>query len=264
MAKDDDPVNPFGMRGRRPAQKRKASRRAPGRRPDMRPPPPVRPPPPATPVTPGPQLPGAPRIQAPPIPEPEVPSISPPESVPQTVAQESAAAVSEPPPATEPVKVEQTAELEVDLEVISGEPEIAEDDEGVEEGEDESEDESPKPPASHPDAIPDLKIPAIKEEAGGPPFRRRRQRVKTPSKRTTKLDRRRYMDYKVDMREILEQEDVPEEHRANVLGTTWARGERTGISDAEDYVNEKLSEEVLTDAAAQRILTVLRRYTTKR
>ena len=178
------------------------------------------------------------------------------------MAQESAAEVAEPPPTTEPVDAEQMAELEVDLEVISGEPEIVEDDEGGEV--DEGEDESPKPPALNPDAVPELKIPAIKEEAGGPPFRRRRQRVKTPSKRTTKLDRRRYMDYKVDLREILEEEDVPEEHRANVLGTTWARGERTGISDAEDYVNEKLSEGVLTDAAAQRILTVLRRYTTKR
>ena len=87
---------------------------------------------------------------------------------------------------------------------------------------------------------------------------------KTVSKRTTKLDRRRYMEYKVDLREILEEEDVPEEHRANVLGTTWARGERSGITAAEDYVNEKLAEGVLTDAAAQRILSVLRRYTTKR
>jgi hypothetical protein len=72
------------------------------------------------------------------------------------------------------------------------------------------------------------------------------------------------MEYKVDLREILEEEDVPEEHRANVLGTTWARGERSGITAAEDYVNEKLAEGVLTEESAQRILKVLRRYTTRR
>ena len=262
MAKDDDPVNPFGMRGRRPAPKRKASRRTQGRRPDVRPPPPVRPPAPATPVTPGPQVPGAPGPQVAPVPVPAVPPTPPPESVPESVEQESEPEISEEPPAAEPVTAEQTAGLEVELDVISDEPEIVETEEDGEE--DGSEEQPPDPLAPHPDAVPELKIPQIKSETGGPPFRRRRQRVKTPSKRTTKLDRRRYMEYKVDMREILKEEDVPEEHRANVLGTTWARGERTGISDAEDYVNEKLAEGVLTDAAAQRILSVLRRYTTKR
>ena len=261
MAKDD-PVNPFAMRGRRPAPKRKASRRTTERRPDVRPPPLVRPPPPATPVTPGPQVPAEPGAQVAPAPEPVVPSTTPTESAPQTVAQESAAQAPEPQPTTEPVSAESTAELEVEVEVTSAVPEI---DQGDEDDEGNAlKDESLEPVNLHPDAIPELIIPKIKEEAGGPPFRRRRQQVKTPSKRTTKLDRRKYMDYKVDMREILEEEDVPEEHRANVLGTTWARGERTGISDAEGYVNEKLSDGVLTEAAAQRILKVLRRYTTKR
>ena len=72
------------------------------------------------------------------------------------------------------------------------------------------------------------------------------------------------MDYKVDLREILDEENVPEEHRANVLGTTWARGERAGIKDAEDYVKGKFAEGVLSEAAAQRINDVLKRYTTKR
>ena len=279
MAKDDDPVNPFGMRGRRPAPKRKAGRRTPERRPDIRPPPPVRPPPPATPVTPGPQIPPVPGAQVPPVPGPSVPSITPPEPVPEPVveesvaeiAEESAAEISEEPPAAEPITAGPTAETEVELEVISDKPEIVERDEPaiVEDEEHDGEEgvdaeDPPEPTILHPDAIPELTIPKIKEEVGGPPFRRRRQRVKTPSKRVTKLDRRKYMEYKVDLREILEEEDVPEEHRANVLGTTWARGERSGITAAEDYVNEKLAEGVLTEESAQRILKVLRRYTTRR
>ena len=269
MAKDDDPVNPFGMRGRRPAPKRKAGRRTPERRPDIRPPPPVRPPPPATPVTPGPQIPPVPG--APPVPGPAVPPITPPEPVPEPVVEESVAEISEEPTPAEPISAGPTAETEVELEVISDEPEIVERDEpAIVEGEEHDGEEGvdaedpPEPKILHPDAIPELTIPKIKEEVGGPPFRRRRQRVKTPSKRVTKLDRRKYMEYKVDLREILEEEDVPEEHRANVLGTTWARGERSGITAAEDYVNEKLAEGVLTEKSAQRILKVLRRYTTRR
>lgn len=238
------------MRGGRPTQKKKGGRKVTERRHSVLPPPAVRPPPPATPVTPGPQVPS--------IPGSDVPPTTPPEPIPEEVAPESEPEIIEEPPAAEAVIAEPTAELEVVPDTTT--EEVEDSDEGV----DDDEVLVPESPNLHPDAVPGLEIPKIPEEHGAPPFRRRRQRVKIPSKRVIKLDRRKYMDYKVDLREILEEENVPEEHRANVLGTTWARGERTGINDAEDYVKGKLAEGILTEAAAQRILSVLKRYTTKR
>ena len=238
------------MRGGRPTQKKKGGRKVTERRHSVLPPPAVRPPPPATPVTPGPQVPS--------ITESDVPPTTPPEPIPEDVAQESVSEIIEEPPAAEAVVVEPSVVMEVVPDTAIVEVELGEDEEA------DDEEVAPEPLDLHPDAVPKLEIPKIPEEHGGPPFRRRRQRVKIPSKRVVKLDRRRYMDYKVDLREILEEENVLEEHRANVLGTTWARGERTGINDAEDYVKDKLAEGVLSEAAAQRILAVLKRYTTKR
>lgn len=96
-------------------------------------------------------------------------------------------------------------------------------------------------------------------------FRPRRRKVKPPpAKRVTKLNRRKYMDYKVDMRELLEEEDVPDEHRANVLGTIWAKGERAGIGAALDYLQEKQDEGILSESAANRIRKVVKSYRTER
>jgi len=78
------------------------------------------------------------------------------------------------------------------------------------------------------------------------------------------LNRRKYMYFKVDLREIMEEENVPDEHRANVLGSTWAKGERSGIGAALEYVNDKEEEGVLSEAAANRIRTVLKSYRTER
>jgi hypothetical protein len=117
--------------------------------------------------------------------------------------------------------------------------------------------------------LPDLQLTqhfvptAAKKERGKP--RPRRRKVKPPpAKRVVKLNRRKYMDFKVDLREIMEEENVPDEHRANVLGSTWAKGERSGIDAALEYVNEKEDEGVLSESAANRIRTVLKSYRTER
>jgi len=123
---------------------------------------------------------------------------------------------------------------------------------------------TPESKKVHPDIqIPKHFIQPAKKERGKP--RPRRRKVKPPpAKRVVKLNRRKYMDFKVDLREIMEEENVPDEHRANVLGSTWAKGERSGIDAALEYVNEKEDEGVLSDAAANRIRKVLKSYRTER
>jgi len=124
--------------------------------------------------------------------------------------------------------------------------------------------ESPEPVKVHPDLqlTQHFVQPPKKEKGKGRP---RRRKVKPPpAKRVVKLNRRKYMDFKVDLREIMEEENVPDEHRANVLGSTWAKGERSGIDAALEYVNEKEDEGILSEPAANRIRRVLKSYRTER
>ncbi|HHZ73701.1 MAG TPA: hypothetical protein EYN58_00675 [Candidatus Poseidoniales archaeon] len=90
--------------------------------------------------------------------------------------------------------------------------------------------------------------------------KRKTRASSAPSKRVVKLNRRKYMEFKVDVREIMEEENVDEEHRANLLGSTWAKGERKGIDAAIEFVEEKLEEQIISDKTAERIIKVLKGY----
>ena len=90
--------------------------------------------------------------------------------------------------------------------------------------------------------------------------KRKTRASSAPSKRVVKLNRRKYMEFKVDVREIMEEENVDEEHRANLLGSTWAKGERQGIDAAIEFVEEKLEEQIVSDKTAERIIKVLKGY----
>lgn len=90
--------------------------------------------------------------------------------------------------------------------------------------------------------------------------KRKTRSSSAPSKRVVKLNRRKYMEFKVDVREILEEENVDEEHRANLLGSTWAKGERQGIDAAIEFVEEKLEDEIISNKTAERIIKVLKGY----
>ena len=90
--------------------------------------------------------------------------------------------------------------------------------------------------------------------------KRKTRASSAPSKRVVKLNRRKYMEFKVDVREIMEEENVDEEHRANLLGSTWAKGERQGIDAAVEFVEEKLEEQTISDKTAERIIKVLKGY----
>ena len=90
--------------------------------------------------------------------------------------------------------------------------------------------------------------------------KRKARAAAPPTKRIQKLNRRKYMEFKVDIREIMDEENVMEEHRANLLGSTWAKGERQGIHAAIEFVEEKLEDQIITDNVAERMIKVLKGY----
>ena len=60
-----------------------------------------------------------------------------------------------------------------------------------------------------------------------------------------KLDRRKYLEYKYVARELLDNDAISEEHRSNVLGQIWAKGERIGVSEAIEFITQKEEELIL-------------------
>jgi len=114
--------------------------------------------------------------------------------------------------------------------------------------------------------------PFKKKAGGGPrpaPQRRggrwnKRNKPQGPAKRTLKLHRGKYMEFKYDVRKILEAEDIAEEHRSNVLGQTWAKGERQGIPEAKAFLAEKIEEGLISENCAKRIIKLIDSLTTRR
>lgn len=92
----------------------------------------------------------------------------------------------------------------------------------------------------------------------------KRNKPQGPTKRVHKLHRGKYMEFKYDVRRILEEENVEDEHRSNVLGQTWAKGERQGVSMAKDFLEEKVSEGVISAECAKRITKLIDSLTTRR
>ena len=79
-----------------------------------------------------------------------------------------------------------------------------------------------------------------------------------------KLDRRKYLEYKYAARELLENDSISEEHRSNILGQIWAKGERSGIDDALEFINQKEAELIIPEDVADEFRKMVKRYTTKR
>ena len=79
-----------------------------------------------------------------------------------------------------------------------------------------------------------------------------------------KLDRRKYLEYKYVAREILDNDSINEEHRSNILGQIWAKGERTGVEDAIAFIEQKENEQILPKEIADEFKNIIRKYTTKR
>ena len=92
----------------------------------------------------------------------------------------------------------------------------------------------------------------------------RRNKPQGQSKRVKKLHRGKYMEFKYDVRRILEEEDVADEHRSNVLGQTWAKGERQGVSEAKEFLDEKVAEGIISEECSTKIMKLIDSLTTRR
>ena len=113
-----------------------------------------------------------------------------------------------------------------------------------------------------------VKIPTIQREVPKPKpptpkFRRRRNSFQ-PAARAKRLDRSRHMEYKYEVRGLMVDIGVEEEHRSNVLGTMWAKGERQNAAEAMEFLESKHSEGVLTEEQFNRLCDVIDRYTVRR
>ena len=79
-----------------------------------------------------------------------------------------------------------------------------------------------------------------------------------------KLDRRKYLEYKYAARELLDIDEISEEHRSNILGQIWAKGERIGVSEAVEFIDQKEAELIIPENVADEFRKMVKRYTTKR
>ena len=72
------------------------------------------------------------------------------------------------------------------------------------------------------------------------------------------------MEYKYAAKDILDNPNVPEEHRSNILGQVWAKGERIGIEESIEFIEQKELELILPDDVAIKLRDLVKRMTTKR
>ena len=72
------------------------------------------------------------------------------------------------------------------------------------------------------------------------------------------------MEYKYAARDILEDPSVPEEHRSNVLGQVWAKGERMSVDESFEFIDSKILENILTEEIGNKLRTLVRKFTTRR
>ena len=78
------------------------------------------------------------------------------------------------------------------------------------------------------------------------------------------MDRRKYLEYKYSARDLLEHESISEEHRSNVLGQVWAKGERIGVDDALSFIDQKEAELILPKDIANAFRKMVDDFTIRR
>lgn len=83
-------------------------------------------------------------------------------------------------------------------------------------------------------------------------------------KQVKKLNRQKYLEYKYAARDLLADPGVPEEHRSNLLGQIWAKGERISFEAAIDYIATRESEGILPPTVAAGLQRLIRRMETRR
>jgi hypothetical protein len=110
-----------------------------------------------------------------------------------------------------------------------------------------------RPPTPAPSAKP-------KRRKGG----RGRNKTYQPAAREKRLDRARHMEYKYEMKGLLQEISVVEEHRSSIIGSVWAKGERQTADEAKAFVASKVSEGVINDDQAARLIRLIDNYTVRR
>ena len=93
---------------------------------------------------------------------------------------------------------------------------------------------------------------------------RRRRSSFQPAARAKRLDRSRHMEYKYEVRGLMVDIDIPEEHRSSILGTMWARGERQTVAEAIEFIEGKHSEGIVSEEQLAKLRDVLNKYTVRR
>lgn len=78
------------------------------------------------------------------------------------------------------------------------------------------------------------------------------------------LDKSKENYFKYDMEDILSKAEVPEERRASLVATIFAKGSRGTTVEAKDFVKEKLTEGVLTEPVYKQIINLIEGYSTWR
>ena len=110
----------------------------------------------------------------------------------------------------------------------------------------------------------------IQTEVAKPSSDRRRKRRRGDKKgggrqkQEKKLNRQKYLEYKYAARDLLDVDSIAVEHRSNVLGQVWAKGERMGVSDALEFIELKVEEEILPREVADKLRDLVSRMTTRR
>ena len=108
--------------------------------------------------------------------------------------------------------------------------------------------------------------PKTTKEPAKKPQRKFRNKTSSyqPANRARRLDRSRHMEYKYEMRGLLLEIGIDEEHRSNILATIWARGERQTTKEAKEFLVEKLNEGIIDDDQMTSLEKIVDGYTVRR
>ena len=93
---------------------------------------------------------------------------------------------------------------------------------------------------------------------------RGRNKTYQPAAREKRLDRARHMEYKYEMKGLLEEISVSEEHRSSIIGSVWAKGERQTSDEAKAFVESKITEGAIDEDQAARLIRLIDDYTVRR
>jgi hypothetical protein len=98
--------------------------------------------------------------------------------------------------------------------------------------------------------------------------RRKRRRMDRKGggrqKMEKKLNRQKILEFKYAARVMLDDPNIPEEHRSNILGQIIAKGERISVEAAVEFIESKREELILTDEIANSLISKIKGMTTRR